>query len=54
MSVELYRESPGKFESRTLNMETLNRWTGRTGSSAEQHRDKHSRSFMVSLRTEFG
>ena len=30
MSVEFYRESPGKFDSRTLNRETLNRWTGRT------------------------
>ena len=29
MSVELYRESPGKFDSRTLNRKTLNRWTGR-------------------------
>ena len=28
MSVELYRESPGKFDSRTLNRITLNRWTG--------------------------
>ena len=31
MSVEFYRESPGKFDSRTLNRKTLNRWTGRTG-----------------------
>ena len=30
MSVESYRESPGKFDSRTLNRKTLNRWTGRT------------------------
>ena len=29
MSVELYRESPGKFDSRTLNRKTLNRWIGR-------------------------
>ena len=29
MSVEFYRESPGKFDSRTLNRKTLNRWTGR-------------------------
>ena len=29
MSVESYRESPGKFDSRTLNRTTLNRWTGR-------------------------
>ena len=30
MSVEFYRESPGKFGSRTLNRKTLSRWTGRT------------------------
>ena len=30
MSVEFYRESPGKFDSRTLNRKTLDRWTGRT------------------------
>ena len=29
MSVELDRGSPGKFDSRTLNRKTLNRWTGR-------------------------
>ena len=29
MSVEFYRESPGKFDSWTLNRKTLNRWTGR-------------------------
>ena len=29
MSVELYRESPGKFDSRTLSRETLSGWTGR-------------------------
>ena len=29
MSVEFYRESPGKFDSRTLSRITLNRWTGR-------------------------
>ena len=29
MSVELYRESPGSFDSSTLNRKTLNRWTGR-------------------------
>ena len=32
MSVEFYRGSPGKFDSRTLNRKTLNRWTGRTAS----------------------
>ena len=30
MSVEFDRGSPGKFDSRTLSRETLNRWTGRT------------------------
>ena len=30
MSVELYMESPGKFDSRTLSRETLSRWTGGT------------------------
>ena len=30
MSVEFYRGSPGKFDSRTLNRNTLNSWTGRT------------------------
>ena len=29
MTVECYGESPGKFDSRTLNRKTLNRWTGR-------------------------
>ena len=29
MSVEFYRESPGKFDSRTLNRKTLNKWPGR-------------------------
>ena len=29
MSVDFYRESPGKFDSRTLNGKTLSRWTGR-------------------------
>ena len=30
MPVEFDRGSPGKFDSRTLNRKTLNRWTGRT------------------------
>ena len=29
MSVEFYRESAGKFDSRTLSRETLSRWTRR-------------------------
>ena len=29
-SVEFDRESPGKFDSRTLYRKTLNRWTGRS------------------------
>ena len=28
MSIEFDRESLGKFDSRTLNRETLSRWTG--------------------------
>ena len=31
MSVEVDRGSPGKFDSRTLNKETLDRRTGRIG-----------------------
>ena len=34
MSVEFYRGSPGKFDSRTLNRKTLSRWTGRNGVNA--------------------
>ena len=30
MSVDFYRESPGKLDSRTFSRETLSRWTGRT------------------------
>ena len=29
MSAEFYRETPGKFDSRTLNRKTLSRWTVR-------------------------
>ena len=36
MSVEFYRESPGKFDSRTLNRKTLNRWTGRNAAWLEK------------------
>ena len=32
MSVELYRGSPGKFDSRTLDRKTLSRWTRRSNS----------------------
>ena len=31
MSMNFDRGSPGKFDSWTLNRETLNRWTGRRG-----------------------
>ena len=46
MSVEFYRESPGKFDSRTLSRETLNRWTGRTLKGvptirSQKHKTKH-------------
>ena len=37
MSVEFDRESAGKFDSRTLNRTTLNRWTWRT-SPADSYR----------------
>ena len=37
MSVEFYRVSPGKFDSRTLSRKTLNRWTGRN-----THTHKHA------------
>ena len=30
MSVEFYRGSPGKFDSRTPSRKTLSRWTGRS------------------------
>ena len=30
MSVEFYRGSPGKFDSKTLHRKTLNRWTLRS------------------------
>ena len=33
MSVEFYRGSPGKLDSRTLSRKTLSRWTGRTSPS---------------------
>ena len=33
MSVEFHRGSPGKFDPRTLNRETLSRWTGCTPSN---------------------
>ena len=39
MSVELYRESPGKFDSRILNRKTLNRWTGRNNKLIDSKSD---------------
>ena len=39
MSVEMYRESPGKFDSMTLNRTTLSRWTGRSYTAAEERGD---------------
>ena len=36
MSVEFYRDSPGKFDSRILNRKTLNRWTGRRSESGKR------------------
>ena len=37
MSVEFYRESPGKFDSRTLSRETLSRWTGRNNANNDNN-----------------
>ena len=37
MSVEFYRGSPGKFDSRTLSRKTLSRWTGRTRARGRAH-----------------
>ena len=37
MSVDFHRESPGKFDSRTLNRKTLSRWTGRITCSTAYH-----------------
>ena len=34
MSVEFDRESPGKFDSRTLKRKTLSRWTGRSSNNS--------------------
>ena len=33
LNLWFYRESPGKFDSRTLSRETLNRWIGRSSSA---------------------
>ena len=46
MSVEFYSEPPGKFDSRTLNRETLDRWIGRTLSArcSTLHTEWRSRS----------
>ena len=37
MSVQFYRESPGKFDSRTLSREILSRWTGRNKQQTPRH-----------------
>ena len=45
MSVEFDRGSPGKFDSRTRNRETLDRWTGRTISRhaiRHRHNNEHA------------
>ena len=52
MSVELYRESPGKFDSRTLSRKTLNRWTWRMGMNITAQIDPcivYSGLFMMSM-----
>ena len=40
MSVEFDRGSPGKFDSRTLNRKTLNRWTVRNDDDNDNHNGK--------------
>ena len=45
MSVEFDRESPGKFDSRTLNRETLSRWTGRN--TGDTNNNINSRNNMI-------
>ena len=47
MSVEFYRESPGKFDSRTLNWKTLNRWTGRNIMTVVHHHDNGKLVIMI-------
>ena len=37
MSVEFYRESPGKFDSRAVNKKALNRWTGRNANQFDNN-----------------
>ena len=37
MSVEFYRGSPGKFDSRTLSREIISRWTGRSVSTPSSY-----------------
>ena len=44
MSVEFYRESPGKFDSRTLKRTTLSRWTGRTLGASYAREREHEKS----------
>ena len=41
MSVNFDRGSPGKFDSRTLNRKTLNRWTGRNNNNNHHPQSKH-------------
>ena len=41
MSVYFYRESPGKFDSRTLIRKTLSRWTGRNTHSDDDSNRGH-------------
>ena len=43
MSVEFYRGSPGKFDSRTLSRKTLSRWTGRSKSNANNDNNQKPR-----------
>ena len=51
MSIEFYRGSPGKFDSRTLSRKTLNRWTGRIhkGTLASHIRKESKAGFPLPL-----
>ena len=47
MSVEFDTGSPGKFDSRTLNRETLNRWTGRGNDTLPLSREHSESTFKI-------
>ena len=53
MSIESYRESPGKFDSRTLSRETLSRWTGRKSSKGGFSKRGHARAIRKATSESF-